>query len=1158
MNSPRGGFAGRARGNLRGRGNGPYSGRGTPRGSSTPRGNAPPRPEYASPMRGNAPSAPTRGGMGARNRRGGKMGSYNAPLSSLLYEERPLLRPIVFVRSTLTATLFQEEEEIFEPGVEEIDDAEKSHVPTANRVNQVFHIKDEDEEDDRHGATHGADDNVDGDEEEELEEIDFADIGKFQEQVDAGAIAMSSVKEVEERFTGIHIGGRGREREVMDTTTTAMNMEADVNSYVEASTDMVVEAEPAAQEAKEEEMVVDADPSEQASREEKRAKERAQEQENQDNDNESRADEQEKRTEAQETQVEQVPQAEEYAQVEAEVVEATTAVEVVTAPAYESSLPTDAAPASSTALEAAREEIREVARGEPLEVAHEEAHAVAQEEVLEVAREEAREAAREEHAFVANTTSTLAEEAPAPAVAEQAAMETTATSAEEHPVFFVDTAPAPVDTSSTPSTEAPAHTAEGHEATADVPAPTEEQASFFIDTTPSMIDVPTTVPSRIAQLTRELQDEDEVIVYVAPHPRSTRATPAPAPPQMTSMLTGTTKTVDATTLSKAWASTPAPLAAAVSPPAPEPFASVPQPSTPKAGPSFSFTRSGTRQPRHAPAVTPDGRARTRIRERQKNKKRRPKGEWGALGFGAFGAMHEEELWAPDPRYAERRRGDSDLEWGTDDEDEGDAGATGVAEGMEVDADLVADDGAMRRFVQSMGVEGQRHVTMDDVRDGEILKAEDEEEDERGPESESSDDDEDEEEDLAADLDAILHQEEVEMMGESDDDDEDSDDSDDVDDTPQTSFRKRLERMRAAKGKQRASAPKVANDSDDDMEMDIGWEVDDYDAMEWSNADADEAFLDHVDKLLAENKHLLKGKGKKRHDKLFNNILNGSFDMEDSLDELAQFNEFTSSKRKKEKYESLPVELQEQWEKDRAKKAANKRARQLARMQVAADPLAPKKGGKKMKKAIAAAARQMDPSYGRGDMAYSDDEDLPGTIHVIPNRVIDINTLVMEIRRFIADIGRVSMALPPANKETRKKVHDLAEAFGLKSKSKGKGDARYTTLTRTSRTGYAVSERKIGKIVRGAGGHGGMFGSSSYGGEKGKKGKGGGAPVRVPRHREGEEVGGTAPKIGESNVGFKMLAMMGWQDGQRIGVSGGLDAPIAAIMKTTKLGLGATN
>ena len=50
---------------------------------------------------------------------------------------------------------------------------------------------------------------------------------------------------------------------------------------------------------------------------------------------------------------------------------------------------------------------------------------------------------------------------------------------------------------------------------------------------------------------------------------------------------------------------------------------------------------------------------------------------------------------------------------------------------------------------------------------------------------------------------------------------------------------------------------------------------------------------YTQKLLAENKHLLKGKGKKRHDKLFNNILNGSFDMEDGLDELAQSNKFTS-------------------------------------------------------------------------------------------------------------------------------------------------------------------------------------------------------------------------------------------------------------------------
>ncbi len=33
--------------------------------------------------------------------------------------------------------------------------------------------------------------------------------------------------------------------------------------------------------------------------------------------------------------------------------------------------------------------------------------------------------------------------------------------------------------------------------------------------------------------------------------------------------------------------------------------------------------------------------------------------------------------------------------------------------------------------------------------------------------------------------------------------------------------------------------------------------------------------------------------------------------------------------------------------------------------------------------------------------------------------------------------------------------------------------------------------------------------------------------------------------------------MGWSDGDRIGQSGGLDVPLTAIMKKTKLGLGAT-
>lgn len=42
------------------------------------------------------------------------------PLSKLLNEDRPLLRPVIFVRSVHTATLFREEEEILKPLAEEV------------------------------------------------------------------------------------------------------------------------------------------------------------------------------------------------------------------------------------------------------------------------------------------------------------------------------------------------------------------------------------------------------------------------------------------------------------------------------------------------------------------------------------------------------------------------------------------------------------------------------------------------------------------------------------------------------------------------------------------------------------------------------------------------------------------------------------------------------------------------------------------------------------------------------------------------------------------------------------------------------------------------------------------------------------------------------
>ena len=94
-----------------------------------------------------------------------------------------------------------------------------------------------------------------------------------------------------------------------------------------------------------------------------------------------------------------------------------------------------------------------------------------------------------------------------------------------------------------------------------------------------------------------------------------------------------------------------------------------------------------------------------------------------------------------------------------------------------------------------------------------------------------------------------------------------------------------------------------------------------------------------------------------------------------------------------------------------------------------------------------------------------------------------------------------MSLPPADKKTRTIVHELAVAFGLKSVSKGKGNARYTTLTKTSRTSVArVNELEIRKVMSKFGGQ--SVTGDSFNESKRERGKGN----RVPKHKEGDQVG----------------------------------------------------
>jgi len=405
--------------------------------------------------------------------------------------------------------------------------------------------------------------------------------------------------------------------------------------------------------------------------------------------------------------------------------------------------------------------------------------------------------------------------------------------------------------------------------------------------------------------------------------------------------------------------------------------------------------------------------------------------------------------------------------------------------------------------------------MDDIEDEERMRLEDAQDDPRHEDesgASDSEDDVEEEGSVADEEDEVVAAEEEMMMGASrhvnpsDSNNDEDDSSDEIDQSPNAGFQARLERLRKqAQGKKAdAYVPSEDDTSDDDF----------FDGF--TRAEEDDDFIANLEFLLDEKGGLLTNAERKARKRLFRAVQNGDFsDLEEDIG---------PARRKKDK--KVPEHLQDQWDRDRAKKAEYKRVRAQARLDAAADPLSKKKGGKKGRKAMLAAAK-LDPSIS------------------IPERVVDMVTVEHQIRRFLANIGgKSTMALPPMGKESRKQVHELAIAFHLKSLSKGKGGGRYTTLTKTTRSGIGIDEWKVRRIVNR------NNGITQPGGGKGKN------TTVMPRHRDGDEVGKAAPKIGETNVGFKMLASMGWAEGDRIGVSGGLAAPLTAVIKNTKLGLGA--
>jgi len=149
----------------------------------------------------------------------------------------------------------------------------------------------------------------------------------------------------------------------------------------------------------------------------------------------------------------------------------------------------------------------------------------------------------------------------------------------------------------------------------------------------------------------------------------------------------------------------------------------------------------------------------------------------------------------------------------------------------------------------------------------------------------------------------------------------------------------------------------------------------------------------------------------------------------------------------------------------------------------------------------------------------------------------------------------SLALPPMEKEERKIVHELANAFNLKSKSDGAGKKRFPKLYKTQRT-QPFSEYTFDAIASGM--------SKRFlkrpdvkGGRKATRTQDRGANMGAVSYRDGDIVGASAAELGVENRGRAMLEKMGWSKGTALGAlnNKGILQPIVHVVKNSKAGLG---
>lgn len=146
---------------------------------------------------------------------------------------------------------------------------------------------------------------------------------------------------------------------------------------------------------------------------------------------------------------------------------------------------------------------------------------------------------------------------------------------------------------------------------------------------------------------------------------------------------------------------------------------------------------------------------------------------------------------------------------------------------------------------------------------------------------------------------------------------------------------------------------------------------------------------------------------------------------------------------------------------------------------------------------------------------------------------------------------------------RKFVHEIAYAFGMNSKSRGKGNSRFPVIYKTSKTkrfgtiwsidSVFTQGRFLPRMDKHTGGKGGAKSGVTFA----KRTRVGGTGKAAASYMDGDVVGASAPEIGVQNKGRAMLEKMGWSMGTALGAvnNKGILQPVEHVVKNTKAGLG---